>query len=49
LGVGQSWDTSLFNTHGVIVVVPEPSRALLLLLGLFGLISRRRRNRVLAA
>ena len=49
LGAGQSWDTSLFITHGVIVVVPEPSRALLLLLGLFGLIARRRRNRVLAA
>jgi autotransporter-associated beta strand protein len=49
LGVGQSWDTSLFTTHGVIVVVPEPSRALLLLLGLFGLIARRRRNRAVAA
>jgi autotransporter-associated beta strand protein len=38
-----SWDTSAFASHGVIVSVPEPSRAILLLLGLLGLMLRRRR------
>lgn len=40
------WDTSAFTSHGVlaIVVVPEPSRALLLLFGLLGLLARRRRQ-----
>jgi autotransporter-associated beta strand protein len=40
---GYSWNTSLFASHGVIAVVPEPSRLLLLFLGLFGLTFRRRR------
>jgi autotransporter-associated beta strand protein len=44
LGLGLVWDTSAFTTHGIVVVVPEPSRSLLLLLGLFGLMLRRRRN-----
>lgn len=39
-----AFDTSAFATHGIIVVVPEPSRALLLLLGLLGLFARRRRR-----
>ncbi len=39
-----AWDTSAFRTHGVIVVVPEPSRLLLLFVGLFGLFFRRRQN-----
>lgn len=43
LGAGLAWDTSAFTTYGVIVIVPEPSRVALLLLGLLGLISRRRR------
>jgi autotransporter-associated beta strand protein len=43
LGLGLVWDTSAVTTHGIVVVVPEPSRALLLLLGLFGLMLRRRR------
>ncbi len=43
LSGGLDWDTSLFNNYGIIVVVPEPSRALLLLLGLLGLLVRRRR------
>ncbi|MES2736995.1 MAG: autotransporter-associated beta strand repeat-containing protein [Verrucomicrobiota bacterium] len=38
-----SWDTGLFNSHGLIVVVPEPSRLLLLFIGLLGLHFRRRR------
>jgi autotransporter-associated beta strand protein len=45
LGAGFSWDTSLFNADGILVVVPEPSRLLFLLLGLFGLVIRRRRRR----
>ena len=44
IGLGLAWDTSAFSTYGVVVVVPEPTRALLLLLGLFGLVVRRRRS-----
>ena len=43
LGSGLGWDTSAFTTYGIIVVVPEPSRVLLLMLGLMGLMLRRRR------
>ena len=42
LGAGLYWDVSQFTTSGIIVVVPEPGRALLLMLGLATLISRRR-------
>ncbi|WP_461784644.1 beta strand repeat-containing protein [Prosthecobacter sp.] len=38
------WDTSAFASHGVLVVVPEPSRMLLLMVGLLGLFFRRRRR-----
>ena len=38
------FNTQLFATNGIIVVVPEPSRAFLLMLGLAGLLLRRRRN-----
>ncbi len=46
LDPGFSWDYSALFTSGLIsvVVVPEPSRALLLMLGLFGLMIRRRRK-----
>ena len=40
-----AWDTSAFGTYGVVVVVPEPGRAMLLLLGAAALLMRRRRNR----
>jgi fibronectin-binding autotransporter adhesin len=42
---GLFWDTSQLNTTGNILVafVPEPSRAVLLLLGLLALLQRRRR------
>jgi hypothetical protein len=41
---GFAWDTSAFNSHGILVVVPEPSRAFFILLGLLGLMLRRRRR-----
>ena len=41
---GLFWDFSRFTTSGNIVVVPEPSRALLLMLGMLGLLARRRRE-----
>ncbi len=43
-GSGLTWDTTAFTTYGVIVVVPEPSRILLLMLGLSTLLLRRRRK-----
>ena len=44
LSAGLGFNTDLFASNGIIVVVPEPTRALLLLLGLFGLVVRRRRS-----
>jgi autotransporter-associated beta strand protein len=44
LGSGLFWDTSLFLSHGAVFVVPEPSRALLLLFGIMALFLRRRRD-----
>lgn len=41
---GLLYDTSLFFSHGIIVVVPEPGRAVLVLLGLSALLLRRRRH-----
>ncbi|MFO1485304.1 MAG: autotransporter-associated beta strand repeat-containing protein [Verrucomicrobiaceae bacterium] len=37
------FDTSLFNTYGIVVVVPEPGRAVMMLLGFMLLMFRRRR------
>lgn len=42
---GLTWDFSRFTTSGVIVVVPEPSRSLLVLLGLLTTLLRRGRTR----
>lgn len=39
---GLAFDTTLFDAYGIIVVVPEPSRMMFFLLGLFCLVSRRR-------
>ena len=44
LAPGQFWDTSLFLNYGTLVVVPEPGRALLMMLGLMALFLRRRRH-----
>ena len=45
LSGGLVWDTSLFQSHGVVVVVsPEPGRVMLLLLGLLAMFGRRRRR-----
>ena len=50
-GSGFLWDISQFTINGsiAIVVVPEPSRALLLMLGLVGLMTRRRGSRSLSS
>lgn len=40
---GLLWDTSLFQSQGILVVVPEPGRAVLFMLGLGILFFRRRR------
>ena len=49
---GFLWDISRFTFSGniaVVSIVPEPSRALLLMLGLLGLATRRRRSRSLSS
>jgi autotransporter-associated beta strand protein len=46
LSGGLLWDTSsLYSTGYIIVAVPEPSRVLLVLLGLLSLMIRRRRSK----
>ncbi len=44
LGAGLSWDTSAFTSYGVLVLVPEPSRILFLMIGLLSLTIHRRRT-----
>jgi autotransporter-associated beta strand protein len=44
LGPNLYFDTSFFQSNGILVVVPEPSRALLLLAGAGLLAARRRRK-----
>jgi autotransporter-associated beta strand protein len=44
LGGELAFNYDLFASNGIIVVVPEPSRALFLMLGLLGLMLRRRRR-----
>lgn len=43
VGTGYFWDVSQFATTGLVVIVPEPSRALFLLIGLTLVTLRRRR------
>jgi len=43
---GLAWDTSLFDSYGILVVVPEPGRMVFLMFGLLGVLSRRRRRLV---
>ncbi|WP_265596003.1 autotransporter-associated beta strand repeat-containing protein [Verrucomicrobium sp. BvORR106] len=43
-GSDLKWDTSLFASHGILVVVPEPGRVCLLLIGLTSFLIRRRRH-----
>jgi autotransporter-associated beta strand protein len=38
------WDTSRFVSHGILAVVPEPSRALLMLVAMASMLSPRRRK-----
>lgn len=40
---GLSWDTSFFASHGILVITPEPGRAVLVFLGLAFAGLRRRR------
>ncbi len=40
---GLAWDVTAFTSYGIVVVVPEPGRVILLLLGLLGFLMRRRR------
>lgn len=43
--IGRAWDVSQFTTNGTIIVVtPEPGRAMLLLLGMGAMVLRRRRR-----
>ena len=43
LGGGLVWDTSQLYTLGTILIVPEPTKALLIVIGMVGMMARRRR------
>jgi len=43
LSSGLQWNTSLFMSHGVLVVVPEPGRVMLLFFAFLFCLARRRR------
>ncbi|WP_265595525.1 autotransporter-associated beta strand repeat-containing protein [Verrucomicrobium sp. BvORR106] len=44
LADGMYWDTTLFASNGILVAVPEPGRAVLMMLGVVALFGRRRRR-----
>ncbi|MCX6850981.1 MAG: autotransporter-associated beta strand repeat-containing protein [Verrucomicrobia bacterium] len=44
LSSGLLWDTSAFSSYGIVVIVPEPGRMVLILFGLAALFLRRRRT-----
>ncbi|WP_395730694.1 autotransporter-associated beta strand repeat-containing protein [Prosthecobacter sp.] len=44
LSSGLFWDTSAFASYGIVVIVPEPGRMVLMLFGLAALFLRRRRT-----
>lgn len=46
---GLFWDVSNFANDGTVSIVPEPSRMLLLMAGVMGLVMRRRRKAAVAA
>ena len=41
---GMLWDVQLFQSHGIVFVVPEPSRCIFMAFGLGALLLRRRRT-----
>lgn len=43
-GTGLVWDTSFFASDGILVVVPEPGRMMLLMVGMVFAATRRRKN-----
>jgi fibronectin-binding autotransporter adhesin len=45
LGAGLQWDVQFFQSNGILLVVPEPGRALLLFIGMAAFVIRRRRSR----
>jgi hypothetical protein len=47
-GTGFTWDFTDLYTGGTISIVPEPGRAVLILLGAGAMLLRRRRNRALS-
>ncbi len=43
LNAAWSWNYDLFSSHGLVIVVPEPSRTMLAGLGVLCMLGRRRR------